>query len=68
MEKNVGETDKVIRLIAGIALVAFGLIGIGATGTGLFLSLIGVVLIVTGAINFCPLFKALGHSSVETNT
>lgn len=68
MEKNVGNTDKIIRLIVGIALVAFGFLGLGASAFGWFLILIGAVLIATGAANFCPLFKLLGFNSVESST
>lgn len=66
MNRNVGNTDKIIRLVLGIALVAFGFLGLGASGLGLVAIVIGAVLIVTGAINFCPLFKVLGISSFKT--
>ena len=56
--KNIGMIDKVIRLIlgiVGISLVFFG----PQTVWGW----IGVVPLLTGAINFCPLYKLLGLSS-----
>jgi len=63
MDRNVGDTDKIIRIIVGVALIALGLIGLGASGLGILAMLIGAVLVVTGAINFCPLFKVLGINS-----
>jgi len=64
LSRNVGSIDKIIRLVAGIALAAWGLMGAGlATTIGIIALVVGVVLIVTGLINFCPLFKILGVSS-----
>jgi len=68
MDKNVGSTDKIIRIIVGIALLAFGLIAVGSTGFGILLMLVGVVLIATGALNFCPLFKLIGFNSLESGS
>lgn len=62
--RNVGSIDKTIRLIAGILLLAVGLfvLGLGTT-TGIVAAAVGAILLVTGLINFCPLFKILGISS-----
>jgi len=62
--KNVGSTDKIIRLIAGAGLALWALLGAGlGTTMGIVALVIGVVLLATGLINFCPLFKILGISS-----
>jgi len=53
--KNIGNIDKVLRLligIVGISLVFFG----PQTVWGW----IGLVPLLTGAISFCPLYKILG--------
>jgi len=53
--KNIGNIDKVLRLligIIGISLVFFG----PQTVWGW----IGLVPLLTGAISFCPLYKILG--------
>jgi len=62
--QNVGSTDKIIRLIAGAALAAWGVLGAGLSSTiGIVALIVGVVLIATGLINFCPIFKILGIST-----
>jgi len=64
--KNVGSVDKMIRLLAGVVLAAWGILGAGLSSTvGVVALVVGVVLIATGAINFCPLFKILGISSIK---
>ncbi len=59
---NVGAADKIIRLIAGVALIApsFLLFGGFSTSEGVASIIIGAVLVVTGLINFCPAYKILG--------
>ena len=67
ISRNVGSADKTIRLLAGIALLAWAFLGLGLGSTmGLLAAIVGVVLIVTGVANFCPLFKIFGISSFRT--
>jgi len=65
MGKNVGSVDKTIRLVAGVALLAWSFLGLGGIGTtiGLIAAIVGVILLATGLINFCPLFKIFGIST-----
>ena len=59
MVKNMSRTDGIIRII--VALVIIALWYAGAVG-GVLLTLLAVVaaiFIVTGFINFCPLYAAL---------
>lgn len=55
MEANVGQTDRIIRIVAGLALLSLIFIG-PQTWWGL----IGVVPLATAFINFCPAYKLLG--------
>jgi len=62
--RNVGSVDKIIRLVVGVLLAAWGLLGAGLSSViGVLALVVGIVLIATGAINFCPAFKLLGISS-----
>lgn len=55
---NVGGIDRILRIVAGLALIALTLTGtIGAWGW------IGVVPLLTGALSTCPLYTVLGFSS-----
>ena len=63
MTSNMGNADRVIRFILGIALVSlFFLVEGGARWFGL----IGVVLIVTSSVSFCPLYRLLGLTTTGT--
>jgi len=66
----VGTVDRAIRAVLGVALLAYAIFGGGgaaeagaAAGIGtleIVLGLVGVVLLGTAAIRFCPLYRILG--------
>ena len=62
---NVGQTDKMIRIIAGAILMAlvFTTLGGLATTSGILAFVVALVLLVTGLLNFCPAYKIIGISS-----
>ncbi len=55
MKTNEGNLDRVLRVVAGLALI-----GMAATGAVGPWGYIGVVLVLTGAVGFCPLYTLLG--------
>ncbi|MDH5546662.1 MAG: DUF2892 domain-containing protein [Gammaproteobacteria bacterium] len=66
MNKNLGTTDKIIRIIIGIACI--GVIASGAV-QGVLTIVLGVlaaIMILTALINFCPLYW-LGKISTYKN-
>lgn len=55
MNRNAGTLDRVLRVVAGVVLIALTLTGtIGAWGW------IGIVPLATGAVGWCPLYRVLG--------
>ena len=60
MIKNVGSPDRIARFVIGALLVLLALTGtIGVWGW------IGVVLIATAVLNFCPLYRILGINTCK---
>lgn len=58
MNLNVGGIDKILRIAAGVALIAMAFFGvIGMWGY------IGVVPLLTGAIGWCPFYPLLGMNT-----
>lgn len=55
MKANVGGMDRILRIVAGLALI-----GLTLTGTIGVWGWIGVVLLATSAVGFCPLYPLLG--------
>ena len=64
MNRNVGSVDRIIRLVLGALLVVAPFL----TGLALFNNtagtvvsvIVGVVLIATALMNFCPMYRVLG--------
>lgn len=54
MKSNVGGIDKLLRIGAGIGLIAWALLG------GPVWAWFGVVPLATGLFNFCPLYTLIG--------
>lgn len=57
MKKNVGGIDKILRIGAGVGLVAWAALG------GPVWAWIGVVPLATGLTGFCPVYPLLGMNS-----
>ena len=63
MVRNEGTVDRVVRVVVGLVLVAAWAFG-WLTGTlAVVLGVVGIVLIGTGAVGFCPLYRVLGLST-----
>lgn len=63
LAQNVGPIDRVARLVIGIGLVALA-VGGTVTAPVLFIAwAAAAILLVTGAIGFCPLYLVLGVST-----
>jgi sulfite exporter TauE/SafE len=60
---NVGTVDRVLRIIVGLALIAFAL-GYIAPGTSWrWVGWIGVIPLATAAFGTCPLYSLVGMST-----
>jgi hypothetical protein len=58
MKSNVGSIDRVVRIIAGLALL-----GLAVTGTIGWWGWLGVVPLATGLLSWCPAYALLGLST-----
>ncbi|MFA5873016.1 MAG: DUF2892 domain-containing protein [Anaerolineales bacterium] len=62
---NEGPVDRIIRVLVGIALIALGLLGV-ATGVWMWVAyILGAILLVTGIVGFCPLYKLFKLSTAK---
>jgi len=58
MKFNVGGIDRILRIAAGLVLIA-----LAATGTVGWWGWLGVVPLATGLFRFCPAYPLLGVST-----
>ncbi|RSK27384.1 DUF2892 domain-containing protein [Bacillus sp. HMF5848] len=61
MKINIGSTDRIIRFILGIALLGLFLL----EGPVKYVGIIGIVLILTATIKFCPLYPIFKINTVK---
>jgi len=63
MQANVGSVDRIVRIAAGLALIALAVAGtIGPWGY------IGVVPLLTGFMRVCPAYSLIGVNSCSAAT
>jgi hypothetical protein len=59
---NVGGVDRILRIVVGLALIAWFFMDQG-TGFWHWAKLIGIVPLATGLMSSCPLYSILGLST-----
>ncbi len=60
MTRNIGQIDRIARLVLGallILLAAFGMIGLWGY--------LGVIFVGTSLVSFCPIYRALGLKTCQ---
>lgn len=64
MIANVGSIDRVLRIVLGLVLIALPFVSnmaLFASGTATVIAVVvGLVLIATSAMRFCPLYRIFG--------
>jgi hypothetical protein len=60
MTQNVGSTDRVLRVVLGVALLAFAVLSAWPYA---WLGYIGVIPLLTAAMGSCPVYSMLGMST-----
>ncbi len=60
MKQNVGGIDRILRLVVGIALIAWGVVAQNWWGA------VGIIPLFTAAIGWCPLYPLIGLSTCKS--
>jgi hypothetical protein len=64
MKSNESNTDRIIRAVAGVILLALGL-GVLSGALAIVADIVGVVLLGTAAAGFCPLYFLFKFSTLK---
>ena len=65
--QNESTIDRVIRVIAGLVLVALAVAGLVAAPWTYALWAVAAILLITGAVGFCPLYAIFRFSTRSAN-
>ena len=63
MKKNMGNTDKIIRIVVAIIAVALYFTGTLTGALGIVALVAAGIFLLTSFISFCPLYTILGIST-----
>jgi hypothetical protein len=63
-EKNVGMIDRVVRIILGIVLIGVFALNMVAAPWSYLVALIGLIVLVTGAVGTCALYSLIGFNTL----
>lgn len=59
MKTNIGSTERLLRIMAGIVIIALGMY------YGSWWGVVGLIALLTGLFRFCPLYKMLGMNTCK---
>ncbi|HEY8688857.1 MAG TPA: DUF2892 domain-containing protein [Chitinophagaceae bacterium] len=67
MKKNMGSTDKIIRIILAVGLGVLYFTHVVTGGVGIALLVVAAIFLITSFISFCPLYSIFGLTSKKNN-
>lgn len=68
MKKNMGSTDKTIRLILAAVFAALFFTGTVSGILGYVLLSLGAIFVLTSLVSFCPIYALVGLSTCPVET
>jgi uncharacterized membrane protein len=66
MTKNMGNTDKLIRLGIAALIAVLYYMGVITSTIAIVLGIFGVIFALTSLISFCPLYSLVGINTCST--
>lgn len=63
MKKNIGSVDKVVRILVAIIIAGLYFANLISGTVSIILLILAGVLLLTGFMNFCPLYLPFGIST-----
>jgi uncharacterized membrane protein HdeD (DUF308 family) len=65
MKTNEGPLDRIARVVVGLVLIGLGLFGVAA-GAWIYVTyVLGAILLLTGAVGFCPIYRLFKFSTAK---
>ena len=63
MKKNMGSTDRVIRILVAVAIAILYFTNYISGATAIILGVLAVIFVATSFMSFCPLYLPFGIST-----
>jgi len=69
MTANIGTIDRILRFVLGVVLIAAPFVGnlafFQSTLATVITVVVGIVLVATSAMKFCPMYRVLGMNTCK---
>ena len=62
---NESAWDRIVRVVLGLALLYLWVGGVLSGAVAIVVGIVGIILLITGLVGFCPLYRVLGFSTKE---
>lgn len=66
MKKNMGNADRIIRLILAVIMATFYFTNTVTGVFGIILLVLAIVFVLTSLVSFCPLYTLVGLNTCRT--
>lgn len=63
MKLNESNLDRIVRIVVGIVLLYLGFGGVLSGAMAIVADVLGAVMLLTGAVGFCPLYTVIKFST-----
>jgi len=63
MKKNVGTSDRIVRLVAAVLFIVLYLTGTVSGTLGLVLMIAAIIFAATSLVSFCPIYAIFGMNT-----
>lgn len=63
MQKNVGNIDRIVRILAAVAIIVLWYMQLISGTLAVVLLVVAGIFILTSLVNFCPLYSVIGIST-----
>lgn len=68
MKKNIGNTDKLIRLVIALVIAVLYFADVISGTLAVVLGVVALVMVATALLNFCGLYAIMGFSTCKSNS
>ena len=66
MKKNMGTSDKAVRIIIAVAIAVLYYTNVISGTLAIVLMAVGIIFLLTSLLNFCPLYTLFGIKTCKT--
>ncbi|MCB0838230.1 MAG: DUF2892 domain-containing protein [Bacteroidetes bacterium] len=68
MKKNMGNIDRIVRVLVAVIVAALYFTNVISGTVAIVLGVLAIIFVLTSLVSFCPLYTIFGLSTCKTKT